>query len=381
MKAEVFITKTSSFLPNNGVENSEMEEYLGMIGNYPSRARSIILRQNGIKKRYYSIDKKGTVIYSNAELTAKAIGKLFDNQISFSDIDFLSCGTSIPDQLLPSHAVMTHGLLGMKPISVLSPSGVCCAGMHAFQYAYLSVLSGNSNKAISTGSELVSPVLLSKNYQEEFQHLQQIKDNPIIAFEKDFLRWMLSDGAGAFLLENQKRGDLSLKIEWVESISFANELDVCMYAGATIDDRNIFKSWKQATPEEWSNESYFSIKQDTRLLGNNVTEKGVEFLMSIMKKHNIKIDNIDYILPHISSMYFFDKLKKGLSEKGLNIPENKWFLNLPYVGNVGSASIYLMLDELFHSNKLCTNDKILLLVPESSRFSYSFALLTSIRNN
>jgi 3-oxoacyl-[acyl-carrier-protein] synthase-3 len=46
------------------------------------------------------------------------------------------------------------------------------------------------------------------------------------------------------------------------------------------------------------------------------------------------------------------------------------------VGNVGAASVYMMIDELFHSGKLQKGNKILLLVPESSRFSYMYGLLT-----
>lgn len=52
---EVYITRVSSFLPNRVVENDNMEQYLGLIGDKPSRTRSIVLRQNGIKKRYYAL--------------------------------------------------------------------------------------------------------------------------------------------------------------------------------------------------------------------------------------------------------------------------------------------------------------------------------------
>ena len=60
----------------------------------------------------------------------------------------------------------------------------------------------------------------------------------------------------------------------------------------------------------------------------------------------------------------------------MEIPEEKWFTNLTQVGNVGSASIYLMLEEIFSSGRLKIGDKLLLMVPESARFSYSYALLT-----
>ena len=51
-------------------------------------------------------------------------------------------------------------------------------------------------------------------------------------------------------------------------------------------------------------------------------------------------------------------------------------MNLDKVGNVGSASIYLMVEELKNSNKLIKGDTIMLSVPESGRFSYSYAYLT-----
>lgn len=375
---QVYITRTASFLPNSAVLNEQMEDILGMIGGKPSKAKNIILRQNGIRKRYYSVNSKGEVTYTNAQLTAKAINRLFNRDISFRDIDLLACGTSIPDQLLPSHAVMVHGILGIKPVELISTSGVCCSGMQALSHAFLSVKSGHVSNAVASGSELVSPILLSRNFEKEYQTLAAVEKNPIIAFEKDFLRWMLSDGAGAFLLENGKRGELSLRIDWLETLSYAHELDVCMYLGAVMDSGGNLKSWKVVDALAWASESYFAIKQNTRLLGCQVVRKGVEFTLEKMRKHGVMFDNIDYVLPHISSMYFFDKLKREFSEAGCNIPDSKWFLNLSEVGNVGSASIFLMLDELFKSSRIKPGNRILLLVPESSRFTYSGALLTAV---
>jgi 3-oxoacyl-[acyl-carrier-protein] synthase III len=81
-------------------------------------------------------------------------------------------------------------------------------------------------------------------------------------------------------------------------------------------------------------------------------------------------------LPHISSEYFRKPLDDEMKNLGIGIPQDKWFTNLSQVGNVGSASIYLMLEALFNSGKLAEGMKILVLVPESARFSYAFMLLT-----
>jgi 3-oxoacyl-[acyl-carrier-protein] synthase-3 len=49
--------------------------------------------------------------------------------------------------------------------------------------------------------------------QELEAKLTALDKRPELAFEKDFLRWMLSDGAGAMLLQPQPRArGLSLRI-------------------------------------------------------------------------------------------------------------------------------------------------------------------------
>jgi len=380
MPNQVYINNIARFLPNEPVSNEDMEKILGMVNGNPSRSKNIVLRQNGIKNRYYVIDKNGDIKYTNAELTAHAIKNLENDSFKLTDIELLSCGTSLPDQLLPSHASMVHGYLKNKPLEVISPSGVCCAGMHALKYAFISVLSGQTRNAVSTGSEVISTLLRSDKYEKEIEDLCQLTKNPILAFEKDFLRWMLSDGAGAMLLENQpNKDDISLRIEWIETISFANELDACMYAGAEKKEDGNLKGWKELDPQEWLKKSIFSVKQDIKLLDKYVVERCITPMAEILKKRNINTETeVDYFLPHLSSMYFRQRLFDECKNQGIEISLNKWFTNLTEVGNVGSASIYIILDELFHSGKLKKGEKILIMVPESGRFSYAYAYLTVV---
>lgn len=75
-------------------------------------------------------------------------------------------------------------------------------------------------------------------------------------------------------------------------------------------------------------------------------------------------------------MFFYGKLEQEMKVREIDIPMNKWFTNLTTVGNIGSASIFLALEELYKSGKLVSGNKILLLVPESGRFAFGTALLT-----
>ena len=376
---EVYINSTSSFFPNDPVSNDEMEDYLGYINNTPSRSKAIVLRNNGIKNRFYALDKNGNSTHTNAQMTALAVRKLFNNDAEkLKSIQLLSCGTSSPDQMMPSHAVMTHGWLPeMASSEVISPAGVCCAGMHAFKYAYLATKTGEVSQAVATGSERFSKSLVSANFEDEAQQLKALMDDPYIGFEKEFLRWMLSDGSAAFLISDKKNETgISLRVEWLEGFSYANELAPCMYMGCEKMKDGSLKSYLEYSPHEMIEKSVLSIKQDVKLLSKNIVPYGGVGLSAALKKHGVKSSEVDYFLPHMSSEFFRDKIYQQLIANDTPISYDKWFVNLPQVGNVGAASVYFMVDELFHSGKLKVGDKILLLVPESSRFSYMYGLLT-----
>jgi 3-oxoacyl-[acyl-carrier-protein] synthase-3 len=376
---KVYITKSATYFPNEPVSNEEMEEYLGLINQSPSKSKRIVLRNNGIKTRFYALTKGGKPTHTNAEMTALAIRKMLDNDPEkIRSIEMLACGTSSPDQMMPSHAVMVHGELPeSRSMEVVSPSGVCCAGMHALKYAFMAIRTGDVNNAVAAGSERLSAILKSEIYEDEAQKLKELETNPYINFEKEFLRWMLSDGAACFLLTNKKNeSGFSFRIEWIEGISYANEKEVCMYMGGEKMKNGKLKSYLDFSSEEQRARSIMSIKQDVKLLSENIVPLGGLMLTRLFKEKGLDPAEVDYFLPHMSSEFFRDKIFNQLIATGTPIPYEKWVVNLSTLGNVGAASVYFMVDEVFQNPNLKKGQKILLLVPESSRFSYMYALLT-----
>jgi len=377
----VYITRTGVCLPNKPVENDQIESILGMVGGKPSRTKNMILRNNGIKKRYYVLDPKThEPVFTNAQLTAEAVRNLFSSPSKMNEIDCLVSGTSMADQMIPNHAVMVHGELGIPPCEVIATSGVCLSSITALKYAYLAVKSGEHKKVVATGSEAASVLLRSGNYEEEFRYnAEDLKRNPIIAFEKDFLRWMLSDGAGAFLLESEPLSkEISLKINWLEIISYANEMETCMYAAAVKDDNGDLKGWARHEGYELLEKSVFSIKQDVKLLNEQIINYTVtRALTEIKRRTGLRVEQVDHFLPHVSSMYFYNKVHDALCEMDFAIPQEKWFTNLTTKGNTGSAALYIMLDELLKNGSVNSGETILCYIPESGRFSSAFLLLTA----
>jgi 3-oxoacyl-[acyl-carrier-protein] synthase-3 len=377
MRTEVFLTRTGSFLPFAPVGNEEIEDVLGRVGGKASRARRMVLRNNGILTRHYAIDRAtGEPAMTNAQLTASAIRAMGD----IGRVDVLATGTSLPDQLMPNHAVMVHGELGWPRLQVVSCAGICLAGTAAMKHAWLSVRAGDAKRAVATGSELASPILLARNFEAEHEHkLQQLEERPEIGFEKDFLRWMLSDGAGAVLLEDQPRGPLSLRVDWIELSSAAHELPTCMYAGGDKNEDESLRGWLSFAAADLTARSVFAVKQDVRLLNENIVRATLgDPLRDVMVKHGLKLDDIDWFLPHLSSQYFMQPVMDCLAKVGLPIPRERWFTNLFTKGNTGSASPYIILDELFRSGRIQKGQKLLMFIPESGRFSSGFVYLTAV---
>ena len=371
-------------LPNAPVDNAHIEDVLGRMETQSAAVKRRVLMNNGIASRHYAIDPAtGRRTHTNAQMTAEAIRNLCrDTGFSTDDIQCLATGTSSPDQVIPSHASMVHAELGCPPCDILSPSGVCCAGVSAFKYGYLNVASGSSDNAVVTGSELASPSLRASHFEPQIRlnGTGLPDDHPLLPFSNEFLRWMLSDGAGALLITDAPRaGGLSLRVDWVDLTSFANESDVCMYFGMQKNGDGTNTGFRNVDDEaELFRGGFLSLSQDVRVLNERLPALMRKAVDRMREKRGLQAADVDWMLPHYSSQWFRQRLYDGLVELDFAIPWEKWFSNLSTKGNTGSAAIYIMLEELMSSGRAERGQRILCIVPESSRMVFGFVHFTVV---
>lgn len=379
----IYINDLASFLPNAPVNNERIEEVLGRINNMPSRTKRRILANNKIITRYYALDPEtGRATHTNARLTAEAVRKLRPTaDFSLAEIECLCCGSASPDLLMPGHGVMVAGELGLSPCEVVSTAGICLAGVAALKYACMSVATGATNNAVATGSEIASSFMNAGFFTSETEPEGDLQKKPILGFDADFLRWMLSDGAGAAFVSGKKReAGLCYRVEWIEQRSYAGELATCMYGGGRKLEDGSMLGWRgvaghRATAEQ----NFFAVRQDVKLLDEHIVPTAMaRALPAIAEKRGLRPEDIDWYLPHYSSDYFRDRFYQGMKASGFEISYDKWFTNLYEVGNIGSASIYLLMEGLLKSGRLRDGDRVLCFIPESGRFSHSFMLLTAV---
>lgn len=380
----VYITAAAAFLPHAAVDNETIEARLGMINDLPSRTKRIVLKNNGILTRHYAIEPQtGELTHTSAQLAAEAVRRLKPyTGFSPDQIGCLCCATTCPDLLFPGHALMVAGELALPPLETVSTHGICMSGMAALKYAWLNVGAGLSQNAVATAAELASSFMRAAFFTSPNTRSADLERQPLRAFDADFLRWMLSDGAGALFLADQPQPANpwpNLRLDWLEQVSFAGEIETCMYAGGVKQEDGSVIGWRnqQQIPDEKKRYLY-AVRQDIKLLERHIVPTMGRALRMVIQKHNLAADAMDWFLPHYSSAFFRDKFYQEMQRCGFEIPEDRWFTNLVHKGNTGSAAIYIILEELLHSGRLTSGQKLLCFVPESGRFSHSFMLLTVV---
>lgn len=378
---DAYINAVAAFLPGEPVENEDLERVLGELPGGPSRLKGKILRNNGIVKRHYAYDREtGAVTHNAAQLAAEAIrGVAAKAGVRVEDIDTLACGISLPEHLTPGHASSVHGELASHALEIVSTHGVCCAGVSALKYAAMAVKTGDAQTAVATGTERASSLLHARHFRAELA-ARQDENNPYIAFDQEFLRYMLSDGAGAALIQPKPRG-LALRVDWIDIVSFAHELPTCMYMGAKRDADGGLVGYRDAgTLEDALRDGYFNLHQDVKVLGRNIVAVSTTKTLEVLKRRRgFTPDQVDWVVPHYSSEFFRQKSYDELVRCGFEIPFHKWRSTLTERGNTGCASVLVMLNDLLESGDVEPGQRVVLMVPESGRFSAAWAMLTAVQ--
>ena len=366
----VYLESAGYFMPGEPVSNDAMDSYIAPLNRMSSRIKSRILAENGIKQRYYAIDPEGATVFSNAQLAANAIRDCLRRHDSdLSAVSLLASGSSGGDALMPGFSNMIQGELAAHPMETLSVHGICAAGVSAIQTAAQGVELGGHASALAVASELPSRLFKRSRFAARGYDAD---------FDAHFLRWMLSDGAGAVLLGNSGRPlpgasqGVRLRLKWVHQRSFSGDYPVCMQLGLSADRSKghlDYPSWNEAEAD-----GALSLRQDIRLLPH-LFDIGIHEYAKLVRDGWLDPDQVDHFLCHYSSEKFIPVVEDLMEKAGLVIPRERWFSNLAWRGNTGAASILIMLAEFLETREVKPGEQIFCYIPESGRFMAAYMLL------
>lgn len=358
-----YITATGAFLPGAPVPNARINDYLGHIEG-EEQVRRQVLMMNGITSRHYALDIHQQETHDVYSMAAEAARQCLEEQKPTEPVSLLVGGTTYAPLAGPGLSSILHGNLGRcqltpHPVEVSSHAGICSASATALVGAIRAIESGAHSTAICVGAEQSTQALKSSAFRavrDTTSEGASLRNSPW--FSAVFLRYMLSDGAGACLLESAPAEDrLSFRVDWTHARSFAHETPLCM----KYDTRTGI------------------LSQDIGILTKHLFRCAEPFVAEALERHGETLDRYHCVLPHMSSFFFRGRMEK-LMQRFSATPDEPvaYWTNLATAGNTGAASIFVMLDEYVRTHTLSDGDRILLFVPESGQFNFVLVSLTAV---
>ncbi|MEG0249483.1 MAG: beta-ketoacyl-ACP synthase III [Peptostreptococcus sp.] len=291
-----------------------------------------ILERTGIKTRH--IAKYNTT----EELASKACERaLKDVNIDKDEIGLLLFATISSDTKVPSSSYTTAGHLGIENAVCFDVNAACSGFIYSMTIAKSMMKDMNYKYALVVGSERLS------------KFIDWTDRSSCILF---------GDGAGCALLENSEyknellKGKNNSKVyekqdEYLEN-EVSNNLIKLEIKDAILG--GIYDKKKYLTvdsKDKVSDEVSPFIEMNGRQIYKFATDIGVKVIDKLLKKNNIKNEDIAMIVPHQANK----RIIQTLAEKS-NLGIEKWFINLDKYGNTSSASVPIALDEALKNTYL-----------------------------
>jgi 3-oxoacyl-[acyl-carrier-protein] synthase-3 len=359
---DCYITQTGYYLPGPPIPNDRIEDFLGSLPG-ESEVKRQVLAMNGILSRHYAQDLHQVSTENVYEMAAKAVDRCLTGSDSGNLISYLAAGTTYAPYAGPGLASLIHPLISHHPrlhhpLEISSHAGICSSAAAGLVGAIRAIKTGEHRAALAIGSEHASDVLKSSRIHPIDDRRDGVPLRETQWFMSVFLRFMLSDGAGAMLLESEPNSKgLSLRVDWTHSLSLAHECPLCM----KLDNQNGL------------------LSQDIRVLQRHLFPAAETFVRSAMTRHCESLGSYRMVLPHLSSFFFRRKMERMLEQlTDPGQPIVPYWTNLASAGNTGSASIFVMLDEFLLSHRLNEGERLLLFIPESGQFNFVLISLTAV---
>lgn len=307
---KVSILGAGCYLPESVVTNDDLSKIVETNDEW-------IKTRTGIKERHLSSGE------STYEMGAKAAKDAMDKAgLQPEDIDMIICATITPDEFMPATACRIQSILGAKNAVAFDISAACSGLVFATSIASQFVKTGMYKNICVVGTEVLSKVT-------------DWSDRRTCV--------LFGDGAGALIVGE---GNGSLEIVAESMISNGTKGDILTLEAVPFG--NMLKSRPDELPS-------FYMHMDGQEVFKFAVKVITEQVKKVVEKANLKLEEIDHIVPHQANVRIIET-----AAKMLKINEDKFFVNLNKYGNTSSASVGIAMTELLMSGKVKKGDNLVM---------------------
>jgi len=321
------ILGTGSYAPARVLTNDDLSKMVDTSDEW-------IVTRSGIRERRIAAPGENT---SDMGVNA-ARAALEDAKISPAQIDLLIVATVTPDLVVPAVACIIQHKLGIPTTAACFDLNAACSGfVYALDTASAMIASGRYRHALIIGVEKLSA---------------------IVDWTDRTTCVLFGDGAGAAVLGTSTTPDIGVLGTRLGTHGENVELLYIPKGGSSFP----------ATPESIANHDHC-----LKMKGREVFKRAVfameEAARDILEQHKISADHIACVIPHQANLRIIDAIAQYLE-----LPLDRFFVNVDRYGNTSSASIPIALDEARRSGRIKPGD-LTLLVAFGAGLTYGSALI------
>lgn len=353
------VAGTGSYLPGKAITIDEVDHYLGNLEFAPLKVRKWLERMKDlmremleVEKYYFAIDPvTRQFTEDNITMSVKAARLALESAgLKSSDIELIVYGSAHQDQM-PTASVRIQEALGIEKCGELSIHANCTSAYKALLTAFDMLRLGRYKRALVLSSGMSSSELRAEYYNQ-----------PLIKKEEVFLRYFLSDGAGALVLEAHPEDTEGLFVENVFMESVGGKKPAAM-----LNRRPAY--WMN--PKEEFEAGYHHLSQmfneQLRLqffdADGSVFYKG---LKNMIDTYSIPVEKVRYFQVNFPSRHISELVMEECEPLG--IPKSKLYTKMSTMGYLGPPMVFVCLDRILKEEKLENKDIILSFVTEVSKF-------------
>ena len=304
------ITGVAGYVPEYILNNEELSHMVDTTDEW-------IMTRIGIRERHIL---KGEGLASSDMGTEAVKLLLAKTNTNPDDIDLVICATVTPDMLFPATANIISDKCGILNAFSFDMNAACSSFLYALTVGQKFIESGTHKKVIIVGSDKMSAIT-------------DYTDRAVCP--------LFGDAAAAVMLEPSTE-DIGM-VDSIFRTNGAGRHHLYLKAGG---------SQRPATHETVDNKEHF-IYQDGQTVFKWAVSKMADISVEMMEKHNLKADDLAWLVPHQANMRIIDAvaIRMGLAKE-------KVMINIERYGNTTSATIPLCLWEW--ESKLRKGDNVIL---------------------
>lgn len=306
------IVGTGAYTPPRVLTNAELEKLVDTSDQW-------ISERTGIRERRIAAPEQTT---SDMAVMA-AVRALEMAGLEPKDLDMIIVGTVTGDMPMPACAAFVQKKLGVTDIPAFDVSAACAGFLYALSIADQFIRSGMHRHVLIIGAELLSRIL---------------------DWEDRTTCVLFGDGAGAAVLGpalGDGRGVLSTKL-YTDSSLVAS---LCIPAGGS--------------KERVTAEAIASKRDKVVMNGQDIFKVAVKNLtrasLSALSAAGLSASDVRWVVPHQANQRIILQVAQRL-----DIPLDRYVLNIERYGNTSSASIPLALDEAIRDGRVQRGDTVLM---------------------